>query len=317
MRRVALLLALGLVALTGWLVSAEAVDVVPPMAERSRQPARAVGRIAYVAAGQIHEWADGAARPLTRPGVRWEGVGWSPDGKSLTSAEIGENHSDVWVIDAAGNKVRQVTRHWSLVSVSDSAWGRRPAWSPSGETIAYGSDLYRTDMSLWLVNANGNNPRRAYSMVYGSGGLDWPSWSPDSKRVAFASYPAGPFRPPQIFVLTLATGAIVQLTELKDGAFDPAWSPDGTTIAFAGRASGKTNVMTMKVDGSSPTRLSDGRADRAPAWSPDGNEIAYLALNNSSFDVWVVRISGGAVSEPRQLTRAQNVDAVSGVAWTE
>ena len=172
-------------------------------------------------------------------------------------------------------------------------------------------------MSLWFVGAQGSNPRRVYSLGLGSGGLDWPSWSPDGKRIAFASYPAGLYKPPQIFVLTVATGAVAQVTEVKDGAFDPAWSPDGASIAFAGRADGKTNLMVMRPDGSNLLRLTDGRAERSPAWSPDGGEIAYLGLNGSSFDLYAIRVSGNAVSEPKALTSRQNADSVSGVSWTQ
>jgi TolB protein len=313
------LLALAALALTlaGCGLRAEAVDLVPAAADRTRQPVKAAGRIAYVAAGQVWEWSDGATRPLTRPGVRYEGAAWSPDGSRLAASEVGDNHSDVWLLDAAGARVRQLTRHWSQVSVQDSAWGRRAAWSPSGETLAFVSDLGRTDMSLWLVSAQGGGLRRIYSLGAGSGGLDWPTWSPDGRKIAFASYPAGPYRPPQIFAITVATGAVVQLTDLKDGAFDPAWSPDGAAIAFAGRAEGRTNLMVMKADGSDLLRLTDGRAERAPAWSPDGSELAYLALGSGSFDVWAVRLQGNAVSEPRALTSRQNADAVSGVSWTE
>jgi TolB protein len=303
--------------LSGCGLRAEAVDLVPSAAERSRQPVKAAGRVAYVAAGQVWEWSDGATRPLTKPGVRYEGAAWSPDGTRLAASEVGDNHSDVWLLDAAGARLRQLTRNWSLVSVQDSAWGRKAAWSPSGETLAFVSDLGRTDMSLWLVSAQGGNLRRAYSLGYGSGGLDWPSWSPDGKKIAFTAYPAGPYRPPQIFSLTLATGAVAQLTELRDGAFDPAWSPDGLSIAFAARADGRTNLVVMKADGSGMVRLTEGKADRAPAWSPDGSEIAYLALNSSSFDLWALRLQGAAVSEPRALTNRQNADAVSGVSWTD
>jgi TolB protein len=316
LRRLLALLALALV-VTGCGRAAQAVDLVPAAAERSRQPVRAAGRIAYVAGGQVWEWSDGATRPLTRPGVRYEGAAWSPDGQRLAVSEVGDNHSDVWLLDAAGTRLRQLTRHWSLASVQDSAWGRKAAWSPSGETLAYVSDLGRTDMSLWLVGAQGNNPRPVYRLGRGSGGIDWPSWSPDGKKIAFAAYPPGPYRPPQIFVLTIATGAVTQLTDLKDGAFDPAWSPDGSAIALAGRSEGRTNLIVMKADGSGLLRLTDGRSERAPAWSPDGSEIAYLALASGSFDLWAVRLQGSAVSEPRALTGKQNADAVSGISWTE
>ena len=155
-------------------------------------------------------------------------------------------------------------------------------------------------MSLWLVGAQGNNPRAIYRLGVGSGGLDWPTWSPDGKKIAFTAYPAGPYRPPQIFVLTVATGAVVQLTELKDGAFDPAWSPDGSAIALAGRSEGRTNLIVMKADGSGQLRLTDGRAERAPTWSPDGSEIAYLALNGR-----LLRRLGGPPAGQRGLGAAR------------
>jgi len=316
LRRLLALLALALV-VTGCGRAAQAVDLAPVAAERARLPVKAAGRIAYVAGGQVWEWSEGGTKALTRPGVRYEGAAWSPDGQRLAVSEVGDNHSDVWLLDAAGARLRQLTRNWSLVSVQDSAWGRKAAWSPSGETLAYVSDLGRTDMSLWLIGAGGTNQRAIYRLQRGSGGLDWPTWSPDGKKIAFTGYPAGAYSPPQIFVLTVATGTVTQLTELKDGAFDPAWSPDGASIALAGRSDGHTNLIVMKADGSGLTRLTDGRAERAPAWSPDGSEIAYLALTNGSFDLWAVHLQGTTVSEPRALGSKQNADAVSGLSGVE
>jgi Tol biopolymer transport system component len=296
---------------------AEAVDVQPPSAQRSSQPVRAQGRILYVADGRVWEWADGATRPLTPGGQHLEGASWSPDGKSFVASDVGENHSDVYTFAADGSRLRQLTHHWSHVSVQDSAWGRKPAWSPSGEQIAYVSDLYRTDMSLWIVAAGGGNPRQVYRMPLGGGGLDWPSWSPDGKKIAFTSYPGGVYQPPQVFVLTLATGAVAQLTELKSGAFDPAWSPDGALIAFSGRVDNKTHLMVMRADGKDVLQLTDGQFDRAPAWSPDGSEIAYLSAGAGAFDLWAIHVGNGTASDPKQLTSGKDVDAVSGVSWTQ
>lgn len=295
---------------------AEAVDTQPAAAERSREAVKVAGRLLFISGGQVFEWADGAARPLTSAGTRYEGPAWSPDGKLIAVSEVGENHSDLWVLDLKGKPIRQLTRHWSHVSVQDSAWGRKPVFSPDGDRIVYVSDLGRTDMSLWSIGVQGAAPRRLYTMPIGSGGVDWPTWSPDGRKIAFVSYPPGPYRPPQIFTWTVATGAVAQITELKDGAFDPAWSPDGAQIAFAGRIDGKTRVMVMRPDGSGLTRLTEGRFDRAPAWSSDSTELAYLSGSTGSFDLWAVHLTRGAVSEPRQLTSSRNADAISGVAWT-
>lgn len=296
---------------------AEAVDVAPAMAQRLNQAPQVRGRIAYVAAGQIWEWADGATRPLTPGGRRLEGPAWSPDGRLIAVSEVGENHSDVLVLDATGARIRQLTRNWSNVSVQDSAWGRKPAWSPDGDRIAYVTDLGRFDMSLWVVPSGGGQARALYRLAVGSAGLDWPSWSPDGRRIAFTAYPPGVYQPPQIFILTLATGDVAQVTELKSGAYDPAWSPDGSQLAIAGRVDGKSSVMVMKVDGTELLQVSAGRYDRGPIWSPDGRELAYLAHGPGGYDVWAVRLQGGAASEPRQLTSGKSADAISGLSWTQ
>lgn len=297
--------------------AAEAVDAVPALQPRTKHVVQASGRILYVAEGRVWEWADGATRALTKPGVRWEGAAWSPDGDAIVASDVGENHSDLYVLDESGNRVRQLTRHWSHQSLQQSAWGRKPAWSPDGALIAYASDLYGSDMSLWTVGSRGaGDNRQRWRYALGSGGMDWPSWSPDGKKLAFTSYPQGPYTKPQIFVLTLASGTLEQITDIKDGAFDPAWSPDGSAVAFAGRADGKTRILTVKPSGGSMTRLTDGRYDRAPAWSPTGEELAYLSLETTSFDLWAVRVGNGGVSQPRQLTSGQEADAISGVSWT-
>jgi dipeptidyl aminopeptidase/acylaminoacyl peptidase len=296
---------------------AEAVDVNPPAAQRLSTAPRVRGRIAYVSAGQVWEWADGATRPLTPGGQHLEGASWSPDGRSIAVSDVGENHSDVLVLDARGTRLRQLTRNWSNVSVQDSAWGRKPAWSPEGDRIAYVTDLGRNDMSLWVVPAGGGQARALYRLGVGSGGLDWPSWSPDGKKIAFTSYPPGVYQPPQVFVLTLATGAVAQLTEIKAGAFDPAWSPDGSQLAFTARIDGKTSILVMKADGTSVLQVSSGRLDRAPAWSPEGSELAYLAHGAGGYDVWAIRLQGTAASEPKQLTSGKVADAISGLSWTQ
>lgn len=294
---------------------AEAVDGAPPKADRLSGAPRTQGRIIYVAGGQIWEWADGATRALTQGGQHLEGAAWSPDGRSIAVSDVGDNHSDVLVLDARGARLRQLTRNWSNVSVKDSAWGRKPTWSPDGERIAYVSDLGRSDMSLWLVPAGGGQARTLYRLGIGSGGVDWPSWSPDGRKIAFTSYPPGVYQPPQVFLLTLASGAVAQLTDLKAGAFDPAWSPDGSQIAFTGRADGQTHVMVMRADGTNAIQLTGGRYDRAPAWSPDGGELAYLARTANGFDVHAIRLQGAAASEPKQLTNGKLVDAISGLSW--
>ena len=60
-----------------------------------------------------------------------------------------------------------------------------------------------------------------------------PRWSPDGRRLAFASNRDGDHK--QLYVLPLDGGEPLCLTDLKEDVEQPAWSPDGTRIAFASR----------------------------------------------------------------------------------
>ena len=66
-----------------------------------------------------------------------------------------------------------------------------------------------------------------------------PAWSPDGKKIAFASDKAGTA---DIYTLDLATMAEKRITRFDDSAeLRPVWSPDGTRIAFQ-RQGGATYI---------------------------------------------------------------------------
>src|SRR5438309_6027948 len=106
-----------------------------------------------------------------------------------------------------------------------------------------------------------------------------PTWSPDGKRLAFASKRTGHF---EIWVMNADGSGQTQLTKTdvaiaNDG---PAWSPDGRKIAFYSNRSGHYAIWLMDPDGSQLTQFTTADGDRyldsnAPAWSPDGSKIAY------------------------------------------
>ena len=64
-----------------------------------------------------------------------------------------------------------------------------------------------------------------------------PAWSPDGRRLAFASerHPErGRDLGADLFVLEVGTGELSQLTRTSGQVHVPCWSPDGALLAYAG-----------------------------------------------------------------------------------
>lgn len=145
--------------------------------------------------------------------LEWS-VTWSPDSRRLMFASVLDDNDDLYVIDHDGSKLEQVTdtpgidgaASWSpdgerIVFESERSGervlhtaeadgsgaellidGRLPSWSPRGETIAYSRPGPGGDMDLWLIDADGTNPR---PLVIEDGDDLWASWSPDGSAIAF------------------------------------------------------------------------------------------------------------------------------------
>jgi dipeptidyl aminopeptidase/acylaminoacyl peptidase len=106
----------------------------------------------------------------------------------------------------------------------------QPAISPDGARIVYSlarvdRDADETRRRLWMAYPDGRDP---HPLTAGPDDST-PVWSPDGSRVAFVRDGDGP---PQLWLLTVATGGLARLTGLPFGAGRPTWSPDGRRIAF-------------------------------------------------------------------------------------
>ena len=104
-----------------------------------------------------------------------------------------------------------------------------------------------------------------------------PRVSPDGRSVAFTIGDVnldGNRVVNQIYVISMAGGAVKQLTNGDKSASSPRWSPDGKKIAYVTGS----QVWLMDDDGSDKqqvTSISTGAA--APIWSPDGKWIAFTS----------------------------------------
>ena len=247
---------------------------------------------------------------------------WSPDRQTIVfSSNRTGPWDDLYVTDSNGRNVRQLTD-------TPDASEHDAAWSPDGRLVAYDraavtADRIRQNAQLWIIHADGSDPR---ALTSGRSRNLRPAWSPDSSIIAFMSdrhaEPDVKFMGTddgdlEIYVMQRDGSNIRRLTECAGTASSPAWSPDGQRIAYS-----CGGLHVMNADASNQRRVSlDGYR---PAWSPDGKDIAYacnpyrqaspggmrqgaiIAIQSEQFEICVIRVDGSSF---RTLTKNEVFDA--------
>lgn len=265
---------------------------------------------------------------------------WSADGTMLAFSSTARGNADIYVINADGTGLRQITQE--PVAAIDPTWspdGRRIAftrisdagrdifvtdigggapqrlttdpgvdqqadWSPDGTQIAFESDR-SGNYDIWLMAPDGSGQRPLTSEPADESDA---AWSPDSGRLAFSSgAPGAPQR--EIYTIERTTGSRTPLTNLNSRSVFPAWSPDGRQIAFSREGDLYVTASSGMSPANVPRFLAGGATD--PVWAP---LPAPVALPTGTVTVTGPASRGRAVSASsgQTLPTGTEVDATGG-----
>jgi dipeptidyl aminopeptidase/acylaminoacyl peptidase len=211
-----------------------------------------------------------------------------------------------------------------------------PQISPDGSLIAFTilqchEETNTTSSAIWLLHCKDGKTQTPSQMT--GRGIEKhhdfaPRWSPDGQFLAFLSDRNGSI---QIYILPLAGGEALQISNLSHGITEYSWRPDGRalmahspwkpiddlnqpdtdaiSIVYSrldeqfdglGYKQGRhQQIWLLTLDGTA-TRLTSEPIDVIQScWSPDGKEIAFCANRRPDPDLsvsialWVLTLSTG------------------------
>ncbi|MCB9455743.1 MAG: PD40 domain-containing protein [Anaerolineaceae bacterium] len=200
---------------------------------------------------------------------------WSPDGQRIAFVSERSGNSDIWVMDADGTNLRNLTSTSEAEDIS-------PLWSPDGRWIAFGSGRSGSG-NVWLTNPDGTNLVNLSKDSMDIAGS--PAWSPDGNYLAITSWQGG------VWIIDIQSFARRNITE---GSTDveaykwPSWSPDGQRIALTTYSNDR--VLIANVDGSGIATLNDTKFNIRANWSPVNQFIlvSHAIEIGGNIDIWLI-----------------------------
>jgi TolB protein len=209
------------------------------------------------------------------------------DGSQQLTFEMGGGWDDdsppreFWTVNLDGRNSGPLT--------TDGAWHERPAWSPDGSTLAFGSDRGGA-FAIWTLDPE----RGTVRLTDGSAEDFGPRWAPDGKQLVFFTRVDGNF---EIFTMKSDGSDRRRLTTGTPGDYNPDWSPDGNSITFSSKRDGVWGIWVLKLDGTGLTRLtSNADGDYDPRWSPDGSTIMFQRITTAGSGIYTMKPDGSALT---------------------
>jgi TolB protein len=102
------------------------------------------------------------------------------------------------------------------------------SWSPDMKHIAFRKIIGDENSEVFVADGDGSDPRNVTNNPFFDG---WPAWSPDGRKIAFASNRRG--HGYQIFIMGRGWHELASGREHgRPRGTAPRWSPDGKVIYF-------------------------------------------------------------------------------------
>lgn len=297
--------------------------------------------------GVIYRLVDGQFTPM-RPGPgAWSQPASAPGGQ-LIAVSRQAHYSDLYLLDASGNPLKQLTKNVAA-NVEANHWAFYPNVSPDGKTLLYSYDpkdplnSFRVDLAVWTMPLGGSQSegkRRTVPNQYTGGDVQPIALASGAVLYTKYSIDDNGRSVSQLWLQSRAGSTGQGITDAGDDCSSPALSHDGTRLAMVctrGKQTASIEVAPFDGQKLGPREVvAEGQLNAAPTWSPDGHSLLYEAPAGSQgqFQLWVIQLesalpspspqrsaptpgasSSPLVRQPKQVTTDLDLDATSAPLW--
>jgi Tol biopolymer transport system component len=271
------------------------VAYVPPREGR-------IGWLVFAHEGELYLQAfDGktlSGEPLRLMDVGYNSIGMralfdvSMDGRVLVSSPPSNTEQNLTWFDRKG---------MSAGTLGAPGEYQQPRISPDGTRVIFNRpDDNGGNRDVWLLETR----RGIAARLTKDPANEWnDTWSPDGRRILFASDRGG-HRVGSVWEkASMDPGAGERPVEgLPDWANPEDWSADGNWIAFSNGAKHGDVWIAPTLGDKKPFRFFDsGSEDRLPRFSPDGKWIAYHSNESGRFEIYVRPFAGAPDESGRKM----------------
>lgn len=154
--------------------------------------------------------ADGGVSRLTQHFGVDTSPTFSPDAAQVAFVSDRSGNPQIYLLNLTTQRAKRLTR---------LNWCDSPAWSPTGEWIAFaGRAGVRDPIDIYIIDVTGTQIRQ---LTRGEGANENPTWSPDGRFIAFISTRN---KKPELFMMDADGSAPHRLADLPGSSFTPNWS---------------------------------------------------------------------------------------------
>jgi len=192
------------------------------------------------------------------------GLTWSADDKKLIYSRYpysNETASEIGEVDVANGSTKQLAFAGSASQPTVSSRGDKLAYS----SASYSGNIWRRDLF---------HPESPAVELIPSSRAQWDAqYSPDGKRIAFASLRSGV---QGVWISNEDGSNLVQISNPAQPSGSPQWSPDGNKIAFDSLSRDRWEIYVADVTERIPRKLVTNIYNvMKPHWSRDGKWLYF------------------------------------------